>query len=322
MELIVEEVSRSQKLLQRHQIKGSSISIGRGFDNDVILNDPYICANHLSLSVTEEGRWQVCDQASVNGSFTDSQKPLKGCQPIHSGDVISIGKSHLRFIYPHQPVAPAIRLSGLEGVLNWLSSPLVVTAILFIYIGLLFGDFYLQASAEIKTSQMLKAVFSRFIGMALIPLMFSAVARLLKHDARVLTQMVVFYSFFIIFMLFDVLGTFISFNSNQLWISNGFSSVTQLGLIFALLWSSFYVAFHQDTFRRTMMAASFTLGVFLLGFLYNSASRGNFNPKPVYDNTLLAPEFAISSPVSIKAFIAQSESVFDLSSKKVGEKED
>ncbi|MCJ8272160.1 MAG: hypothetical protein MJK04_22525, partial [Psychrosphaera sp.] len=212
--------------------------------------------------------------------------------------------------------------SGLEGVLNWLSNPLVVTTILFIYISLLFGDFYLQSSAEIKTSQMLKAVFSRFIGMALIPLMFSAVARLLKHDARVMTQMVVFYSFFIIFMLVDVLGTFISFNSNQLWISNGFTSVTQLGLIFALLWSSFYVAFHQDTFRRTMMAASFTLGIFLLGFLYNSANRGNFNPKPIYDNTLLAPEFAISSPVSIKAFIANSESVYEMSTKKAGEKKD
>jgi hypothetical protein len=316
MELIIEQVSRSKKLLQRHQVEGSMINIGRGYDNDVILNDPYICAHHLSLNVGEDGRWQVCDNDTVNGSFTERQKPLKGCESIESGDVISIGKSYLRFIYPHQQVAPAIRLSGLEGLLNWLSSPMVVITVFCIYIGMLFGNYYMGSAVEIKTTQMLSNVFFRFVVMSLLPLLFALLARLFKHDARVLTQMVVWYSFFIIFLLFDGLSALINFNSNQSWMSNGFSYITQITLLFSLFWATFYIAFHQSPMRRSVTAGAITIGIYALSYLYNAGNSSDFNPKPMYDNTLLAPEFAISTPVSIEQFIADSESVFELSTKK------
>jgi hypothetical protein len=307
--------------LQRHQVSGSTLSVGRGYDNDVILNDPYLCARHLSLQVDEQGRWQAFDNHSVNGSFTENQKPLTNGRVIESGDVISIGKSYLRFIYPQQSVAPAIRLSGLEGLLNWLSSPMVVIAIFSIYIGMLFGNYYISSAVEIKTSQMLSSVFARFTAMSLLPLLFSLLARFFKHDARVLTQVVVWYCFFIIFLLVNGLGTLISFNSNQDWLSSGFSYVTQVGLLFSILWATFYIAFHQSPRRRTMIAGAITFGIYMLGYLYSASHSSDFNPKPMYDNTLLAPEFVISTPVTIKQFISQSESIFELTTKQASKQD-
>jgi hypothetical protein len=316
MELIIEQVSGTKKLLQRHKIKGSFIDIGRGYDNDLVLNDPYVCGRHLSLNTTEEGRWQMCDQGSVNGSFTDRQQPIEGLQPVYSGDVISIGKSYLRFIYPNQPVAPAIRLGGFEGVLNWLSSPAIVIAVFCLYISLLLGNYYVGSSVEIKASHMFSSVFTKLLVMSLLPLLFALLARLFKHDARVLTQMVVSYSFFIIYLLLDALSALISFNSNQQWMSNSFSYITQIMLVFAVLWSAFYIAFHQSQLRRTVLAGGLTITFFVLAYLNNAGNRSDFNPKPSYDNTLLAPEFALSEPVSIKEFIADSEAVFELVTKK------
>lgn len=322
MELIVELVSRSQKLIHSQRIDGTEVTVGRAYDNDVVLADPFVCPHHLSLTQTEGGVWQVCDRDSVNGSFTDAQKQLIGCQPIRSGDVVSVGKSHLRFIYPNQAVAPTIRLSGIEGFLNFISSPLVVMAVFFLYIGLLMGDHYLQTVTELKTSVMLKTIFTLLMVSSLWPMLCSLVARLFKNDARVLTQLSLCYIFFILFLAIGWIGSLISFNSSGGWLITGFSFITEAGLLFALFWANFYVAFHQKHVRRTVMAAGFTVILLLMSFLYNNSNMRDFNPQPSYNATLLAPEFAISSPVTITEFIATSEGIFDRTAKTAQSKGD
>ena len=233
MELIVELVSRSKKLIHRHKIQGNEIAIGRGYDNDVVLADPYVCPHHLMLKATDDGIWQVCDRDSINGSFTDAHKRLTGCQAINSGDVVSVGKSHLRFIYPNQPIAPTIRLSGIEGLLNFISSGLVVAMVFLLYVSLLLGDHYLQSVTALKTSVMLKTIFSLLVVSSLWPMLCGLLARLFKNDARVLTQMALCYSFFTLFLLFGWFNEIISFNTSTSWLSSGFSFITEAALLFA-----------------------------------------------------------------------------------------
>ena len=82
-------------------------------------------------------------------------------------------------------------------------------------------------------------------------------------------------------------------------------------LIFALLWSAFYIAFHQSSLRRLLMTGTMTAGMVFLSYMYSASNRADFQVKPIYDNTLLAPEFAIAEPVSIQEFISSSEAIFD-----------
>ncbi|MFT4928722.1 MAG: hypothetical protein ACI8WB_004842 [Phenylobacterium sp.] len=322
MELIVELISRSKKVISSQRIEGPEASIGRAYNNDVVLADPYVCANHLSLTASESGIWQVCDKDSVNGSFSDVQKQLNGCQSIHSGDIISVGKSHLRFIYPNQPVAPTIRLSGIEGFLNYISSPLILTLVFLVYISLLMGNHYMQSVVELKTSVALKNIFTLLMVSSLWPMLCALLARLFKNDARILTQLAVCYTAFIIFLLLGWLDSLISFNSSGGWFSSGFSFISEAGLLFALFWANFYIAFHTNHTRRTIIAGGFTLVLLLLSFLYNNASIRDFNPRPSYDSTLLAPEFAIASPISANEFIANSADIFDRTEKKAQEKDE
>lgn len=316
MELIIEQVSRSKKLLSRHKVKGSHIAIGRGYDNDVILNDPYVCPNHLLLTVDQEGCWQVNDQGSVNGSQFEHEDKLNHSRPIRSGEVIAIGKSHLRFIYPDHPVAPTIRFSGMEGLLNWLSRPMIVIGIFLLYLLLQVVSFYMAAT-EVKASQLFSTIFLKIAVMSSLPLLFAFLARLFKHDARVLTQMVLWYSFFTLFLLTDSVQTLISFNSSRVWVSSAFAYVTEISLMVALLWSTFYVAFHQSPVRRLAMVSAMTLGIVGLSHLYSASNRSDFHVKPIYDSTLLAPEFAIVEPISVQEFIDRSEDIFEQAATKV-----
>ena len=319
MELIIEQTSRSGKLLQRHKVAGDTISIGRSLANDVVLADPYVCAHHLSVSCDESGQWLISDQDTVNGSFDGSQQRLEQGRVIASGDVISIGKTRLRFIYPDHPVAPTIRLSGIEGFIDRISSPLTMLTTIAIYMFFLVTGLYLQSFSEIKTSQLFSTIMIKLFGVSLLPLIFAFLARMFKHDARLLTQMVVCFSFAILFMLLSFVNAFLSFNSDLQWFNQGFDFITKLGLTFCFFWLCCYIAFHQSTLRRTVIAGSITLGIFLFGYLYTASSDKDFNPKPSYDSTLLAPEFAFSTAIPIKEFINDSESVFELSAELVEE---
>jgi pSer/pThr/pTyr-binding forkhead associated (FHA) protein len=66
-EIIIEEITRNHKLLHRHKLNQNNITIGRNYQNDIILTDPHICPQHLSLSYSQND-WRINDNNSINGT--------------------------------------------------------------------------------------------------------------------------------------------------------------------------------------------------------------------------------------------------------------
>ena len=64
MEIIIEEISHGHKLLSRQKFAPNNITIGRGYDNDIIISDPHVCPEHLQLHFNGE-HWLVDDQGSI-----------------------------------------------------------------------------------------------------------------------------------------------------------------------------------------------------------------------------------------------------------------
>ena len=58
----------------RFRIAGPEARIGRGYDNDVIVDDPYVAAQHLRVFRDEAGQLIAEDMGSVNGTFLDGGK--------------------------------------------------------------------------------------------------------------------------------------------------------------------------------------------------------------------------------------------------------
>ena len=72
MEIIIEEITRGHKLIARHKFLQDNINIGRGYDNDIIMADPHICAQHLGLNFNGE-HWVLNDEDTINGSFYEDE---------------------------------------------------------------------------------------------------------------------------------------------------------------------------------------------------------------------------------------------------------
>ncbi|WP_315756733.1 MULTISPECIES: FHA domain-containing protein [unclassified Bradyrhizobium] len=109
----IEILSKHRDVAGRFRVDATEISIGRGYDNHVILDDPYVAARHVRIFRDGEGRLVAEDLGSANGLFLDrgkSRKPqlvLDGIKPIR------IGQTLLRIRDAGHAVEPE-RLAGSE----------------------------------------------------------------------------------------------------------------------------------------------------------------------------------------------------------------
>ena len=189
--IIIEEINRGHKTLHRYKLTKENITIGRGYDNDIILSDPHICPNHIHIDYTQ-GSWKISDQNSVNGSFLENPKSKKqnaDQHTINDGDIISVGKSQLKILFIDHPVTPTVHFSNFESFINLMRHPAVlfISIALFITIAASLG--FLSSPIESNYSQF----FVNAVGMALVfalwPAGVALVSHLTKHDARTMAQL-------------------------------------------------------------------------------------------------------------------------------------
>jgi hypothetical protein len=102
----VEILSPHQEIAARFPVAGSQLSIGRGYDNDVIIDDPYVAAQHLRVFRDDTGVLVVEDLGSINGMFLDAGKIRQTRLIVDGNRLIRVGQTWLRIRETNHRVAP------------------------------------------------------------------------------------------------------------------------------------------------------------------------------------------------------------------------
>jgi hypothetical protein len=119
-EVIFLEVLEGDAVHARHRLDRFPVTVGRGYFNDVILDDPKVSAAHLRLERLEDGSVVLRDLGSQNGTFrVEPWAPLVELA-LSQDSRVQVGDTVLRFRgrtyeVPHTlvaeaPVAPQQRL--------------------------------------------------------------------------------------------------------------------------------------------------------------------------------------------------------------------
>ncbi|NIA54005.1 FHA domain-containing protein [Massilia sp. TW-1] len=113
----VELLARNGDVLQRHCVDTLPIRIGRGYANDVILDDDYAAPSHAVVEPDADGRLVLRDLGSRNGIVVRGRR----VQDVAlAGDTVArIGHTALRVRAADWPVAPELvdrTFHGWEGV--------------------------------------------------------------------------------------------------------------------------------------------------------------------------------------------------------------
>lgn len=316
-EIIIEEITRNHKLLHRHRLKQNNISIGRNYQNDIILPDPHICPQHLSLSYAQDD-WRINDNNSVNGTTLENsayKKQDAHQQVINDGDVIILGKSQLRILFSDHQVADTIAFSPFESLIDFIRHPMAVFTSIALFLLIAGNISYLNQPTETNISQLFVSAVSMSLLFALWPVGVALMSHLTKHDPRILAQLGISFIFFILLWFSDLLEEIITFNSASSSILGFIIKLLPIVLAFSLFWLNSYIGFHVSAKRRIVVALSITVLLFGGSYLLQYSKQPEFNPHARYNATIMAPSYLLAPSNNVDSFIKQSNTLFEQATK-------
>ncbi len=309
MEIIIEEISRGHKLLHRHKLFNKTINIGRSYQNDIILSDPHVCADHMQINF-ENDQWCIKDQNSINGTFLGDGKQNANQHIIEDGDIIYIGKSQLRFLFADHSVPPTIHFSPFENFINLMRQPLSLFLAIFVFTIIAGSTIYLNKPTEVNFSQLFVPAIGMTLLFALWPSCVALISQLSKHEARVMAQLGISFTFFNLMWLSDIFENIIIFNSSSSFILPALVALLPITLSFCLFWLNGYIGFHMSAKRRMVIASSITLIIFGGSYLIEYSNKPDFSINPQYNSTIMTPSFLFTSSNNVEGFIKDSEALF------------
>jgi pSer/pThr/pTyr-binding forkhead associated (FHA) protein len=123
----IETLARNGDVLHRHQVNDLPIRLGRGYDNDFILDDAFAAPRHALIDADDNGQLVLRDLGSKNGVV---HRGKRHASLALSGDtVIRIGHTTLRVRAADFAVEPELldrTRHGWEGVLPGLVGMLLI----------------------------------------------------------------------------------------------------------------------------------------------------------------------------------------------------
>src|SRR5512137_1690901 len=90
----IEVLARNGEVRHRQRVEALPIHIGRGYDNDFILDDRHTSANHVIVELNEAGGLEVRDQETRNGVFYRGKRHER--LTIDGNTIFRLGHTNLR----------------------------------------------------------------------------------------------------------------------------------------------------------------------------------------------------------------------------------
>ncbi|WP_028104256.1 FHA domain-containing protein [Pseudoduganella violaceinigra] len=90
----IETLARNGDVLHRHRVDKLPITIGRGYNNDFILDDAHTAPTHAVVELAEDGALVMRDLGSQNGIVVHGKR--QGSVPINGTTVLRLGHTRLR----------------------------------------------------------------------------------------------------------------------------------------------------------------------------------------------------------------------------------
>ena len=319
MALVIEFLGRSGRSQQFLKVDAETVRIGRGYENDVVINDPYISINHLRLEKRDEG-WHVTDLDSLNGvqvlKHVGSDETI-----LESGAEIKLGRTKLRIICSQSAMQEAKLLHRFERDTSRLNRWSIFLPLLIAFMGLGLYSSYMNSFVRWEWKNSLSLLLVMQLGTLFLAGFWALVGRFIRQEAFFLGQ----YSLILIaglsILLVESILSILDYNTSLLLFSENAGEIIVLAIIMTLISANLALATNLNWRSRWITSSSF-VGIFLLIIVVGEVKRwGEFSPRPEYFGNIKAPTFLFVGGQSNEAFLEQTESLFKRVNQAVAESE-
>jgi hypothetical protein len=298
----VEVLGRHDDVLARHPVYRWPALAGRGYDADVILDDPFIAPKHIQIEPLENGRFRVSDLQTVNGICLPPSPSRVDSTEVGSDDVVRLGQTQIRVRTPSYAVGPELKLRATALYRRPLSFAAAAVMLLVLVLW----------SAWVSTTQPEERALIAFpaIGMAVAVTIWisiwSLVGRTVGGRANFAAHGFVVCAAMVTMALTDTLLDYLSFAFHATWLVP--ASVVVAGAILAYMLYRQLRLNSRASRRRLGIAAVLTA---VVGFAsvagLEKASEWQREGTQNYDGSLKPPIFLLVAGITPEAFVGDAQ---------------
>jgi hypothetical protein len=159
---ILEFLGRHGEIIRTERISHFPVTLGQSYDNDVIINDPYLTAQHIRIEMDEKG-FKAVDLGSKNGMHIIRTKSRQDEIRLDGDTVLRLGHTQIRLRSRDYVTHPEQLLSPDRAFRH----PLVFALALAVLLAMICLVDYLTITQALDFKQ-LGASFALTVGMLLV----------------------------------------------------------------------------------------------------------------------------------------------------------
>jgi len=203
----IEILTRSRDVAARLRFAGPEVRVGRGYDNDVVIDDPYVAPRHVRVFRDEEGQLVAEDLGSVNGLYLDRDSRRRERISIDPERPVRVGHTLVR-VRGGDYAVKAERVADPQGqVVGVVLTVALAAAVL----GITLITMWLSETGELRASRYLTPVLTRGALLAIWVGAWAVLARVFSGRAHFRRNLVIGLSGLLAFALYSELVQFMSF---------------------------------------------------------------------------------------------------------------
>lgn len=292
----------------RVRVDAFPATIGRAYDSDVILDDPYVEGHHARLRPNGDGGFVVEDLGSVNGLFAARRGPRQASLAVHPGDAFRLGRTTLRLCDAAQAVPPALvdREGGGRSLASRLTTPaslLALAGALAVASTLTWLGSYERVGPAKVVSDSLPLLFA----VALWAGAWALASRIITHRFAFLQHMAVAATLVTLGVLLSVGTEWLTFFFPSTRAAEVVDAILSLAVGVLLLYGHLTLASSLSRRARWRAAAGVTMVVTALAAFMAVAEEDDFSSDLEYTSVLKPVSPRWLRAVSIDDFTAASE---------------
>jgi hypothetical protein len=340
MDQMILEIVRDGHRIDHRSFSDPAIRIGRGFDNDVIIADPFVSSHHCLIR-SHEGGFTLEDLSSANGTWLISsvsdngaetvpvkkqpfrlfgprkdksgvaKMQIKAGRRLHSGDTILIGHTRLRFFTAGHQVEPARRMMRPSAFFEEINKP--YKAWLLVIIALCLSSF-IEHQESYKNLPLSKFV-SISIGLLMTIVVWSGVwsfvGWLIKRRAFFSAHLSWAAMFFLAMTFAYPVADYTGFITSSQNVELIVGAVVFWVCISCLIAGHLLIATFIRKRYQFAVAGVLSLTIVVFGIVTYYSGKSEFSPQPELYSTLVPPYAKpVARPDSVEQFLHKSEKVF------------
>jgi hypothetical protein len=289
------------RVSQRFPVQSLPLTLGRAYTNQVILDDPFVCPEHLTIGYDENGRLRARDVGTVNGLREIAGGELVPSLLLASGTEFQIGHTHLRYCETAHPVAPAE--VDRAGMIRWFTSPALGLASGFVLLGVLLVNSFFGSYERLNITRSLSEALMTFSMVLVWAGLRALVSRIVLNRFHYGQHFVLACAAIIISLMISTAAEWIEFifpTSQALWVT----AIVGSGLILgALVYGHLGLASSIWLRSRLLTGLAVSVAVIGLGVMADYDNRNSFSTVMEYSAILKPIEAGLLPATTMDRFI-------------------